>query len=124
MFIRHLASTGRTVGVVVIFVMTLGRPETERETLPGNITILRATRQPCPVCGHPTGDCAGETAPPKRIVGLGNGVMETLKDKQTILVEEDIFEDRQITPFTKARVLLHKKGSYVTLEQAKNLGIA
>ena len=96
----------------------------EKETLPGNITILRATRQPCPVCGHPTGDCAGELKPPQKVVGLTGGVIETLKDVQTILVEEDIYEDRQITPFTKTKVIVHHKGSYVTLEQAKNLGIA
>lgn len=102
--------------------MFTGRPE--QETLPGNITVLRATRQPCPVCGHPTGDCVGETPPPKKIVGLDVGVMESLKDKQTILIEEDIYDEVQITPFTKAKVILHHKGSYVTLEQAKNLGIA
>lgn len=76
------------------------------------------------MCGHPTGDCVGETAPPKKIVGLDVGVMESLKDKQTILVEEDIYDEVQITPFTKAKVILHHKGSYVTLEEAKNLGIA
>ena len=46
-----------------------------------------------------------------------------MKDIQTILVEEDIYEDRQITPFTKARVIVHHKGSYVTVEKAKELGI-
>lgn len=61
---------------------------------------------------------------PKRIVGLTGGVIESLKDKQTILVEENIYEERQITPFTVAKVVLHHKGSYITLEQAKNLGIA
>lgn len=101
--------------------MTMGP---ERETLPGNITILRATRQPCPICGHPTGDCIGESSPPKKIVGLTGGVIESLKDKQTILVEENIYEYRQITPFTKTKIILHHKGSYITLEEAKNLGIA
>jgi len=93
------------------------------EKLGDGISILRATREPCPVCGHPTGDCDGEDGPPKKIVGL-TGVIETLKELQTFLVEEDIYEDRQITPFTKARVIIHHKGSYVTLEKAKNLGIA
>lgn len=101
--------------------MFTDRPE--KEVLPGNITINRATRQPCPVCGHPTGDCAGDGEPLTKIFGL-TGVMETLKELQTFLVEEDIYEDRQITPFTKARVIIHHKGSYITLEKAKNLGIA
>lgn len=98
--------------------------EPQYEKILGNVSILRATREPCPVCGHPTGDCVGEIAPPSKIVGLTGGVIESLKDAQTVLVEEDIFEERQITPFTKAKVILHHKGSYVTLEQAKNLGIA
>lgn len=93
------------------------------EKIGNNISILRATRQPCPVCGHPTGDCDGETGPPEKIVGL-NGVIESLKESQTVLVENNIYEERQITPFTKAKVIIHHKGSYVTLEEAKNLGIA
>lgn len=93
------------------------------EKIGDNISILRATREPCPVCGHPTGDCSGEDGPPQKIVGL-TGVIESLKEIQTVLVEEDIYEERQITPFTKAKVIIHHKGSYVTLEKAKNLGIA
>lgn len=96
----------------------------EKESLFGNISINRATRQPCPVCGHPTGDCVGDGEPLKKIFGLDSGVIQSLKEKQTVLVEEDIYEDRQITPFTKARVIIHHSGSYITLERAKNLGIA
>ena len=48
---------------------------------------------------------------------------QTMKDIQTILVEENIYEDRQITPFTKTSVIIHHKGSYVTVEKAKQLGI-
>lgn len=95
----------------------------EYEKLWNDVYILRATRQPCPVCGHPTGDCEGDLEFPKKIAGMTD-VIETIKEKQTVLVEEDIFEERQITPFTKAKVIAHHKGSYVTLEQAKNLGIA
>lgn len=93
------------------------------EKISHDISILRATREPCLVCGHPTGDCDGETGPPEKIVGL-TGVIESLKESQTMLVENDIYENRQITPFTNARVIIHHKGSYITLEQAKNLGIA
>jgi hypothetical protein len=46
-----------------------------------------------------------------------------MKDIQTVLVEENIYEDRQITPFTKVRVIVHHKGSYVTVDKAKELGI-
>ena len=86
------------------------------------VTLLRATRQPCPVCGQATGDCTGTSAPPTHIAGMG-GVYESQKEIATMLIEKDIFEERQINPYFKTRVLLHPKGSYVTVEQAKNLGL-
>lgn len=89
----------------------------------GGIPILRADRRPCPVCEHPTGDCTTDTAIPKHIA-FTDSVIETLKDSQMILVEENIYEDRQITPFTKTTVIVVHKGSYVTLERAKELGIS
>jgi hypothetical protein len=89
----------------------------------GGIPILRADRQMCPVCKHPTGDCTTDTARPIHIV-FADSVLETLKDSQMILVEEDIYEDRQISPFTKVVVIIVHKGSYVTLERAKELGIS
>lgn len=83
--------------------------------------VLRADRGECPVCGHPTGDCAGETAPPRRIWGLGD--VPSMVEGQTVLVGEDIWEDRQITPYTTSRVLVAKAGSQIPLEKAKELGI-
>ncbi len=78
------------------------------------------------MCQHPTGDCTqhedNETVGINHIA-FTDSTLETLKDTQTVLVEEDIYEDRQITPFTKARVIAHHKGSYVTVEKAKELGI-
>jgi hypothetical protein len=89
----------------------------------GGIPILRADRKPCPVCEHPTGDCSTDTARPMHIA-FTDSVLETLKDSQMILVEENIYEDRQITPFTKTTVITVHKGSYVTLERAQELGIS
>ena len=83
--------------------------------------LVSAERGPCPVCGHPTGDCKGTTPPPKVIFGQGSS--ETLSSTQTILVEEDIYEEKQITNFHKAKVLVHKKGSYVPYEEALRLGL-
>lgn len=83
----------------------------------GDIDVYTADRNPCPVCGHPTGDCAGiETlAPnielPKRIIGK----------EPMVLVEQDITEERQITPYTKSRVLIHRKGDYISLSKAREL---
>lgn len=87
----------------------------------GDLPVLRADRQPCIVCGHPTGDCTGETHPPVRILGVTNS--ETLKESADVLIEEDIWDYAQITPFTKAKVLLYKKGQHVSYETAKELGI-
>jgi hypothetical protein len=89
----------------------------------GGIPIIRADRQTCPVCKHPTGDCTTDTAAPIHIA-FTDSVIETLKESQTILVEENVYEDRQITPFTKTTVIIAHKGSYVTLERAKELGIS
>ena len=91
------------------------------ETADG-IQIIRADRSACIVCGHPTGDCSPETHEPLQIA-FATEVLESFKDIQKILVEETVYENRKITPFTTARVILAKKGSYVTVERAKELGI-
>lgn len=85
----------------------------------GDINIYEADRKPCPVCGHPTGDCAGtentilDLDLPKRIIGK----------EPMIMVEQDITEERAITPYTKARVLIHRKGDYISLTKARELGL-
>jgi len=87
----------------------------------GEVIVSLADRQPCPVCGHPTGDCKGDSGPPHHVWGLGD--VPSMEDSQTVLVEEDIWEERQITPFTKARVLVVRAGRHIPLAQAKELGI-
>ncbi len=85
----------------------------------GDIDIYEADTKPCPVCGHPTGDCVGNENTildldlPKRIIG---------KDPM-VLLEKDITEDRAITPYTRARVLIHRKGDYISLTKARELGL-
>jgi len=74
------------------------------------------------VCGHPTGDCAGSLPPPETIAGFNT--IESLVPQQTFLLEENIFEERQITPFTVARVLKYPKGKIIPLQEARNLGLA
>jgi hypothetical protein len=85
------------------------------------VTAIGADRMPCIVCGHATGDCTGDSGPP--LVIFGQGSSESIIDTQTILVEEDIYEDRQITPFTRAKVLLHKKGKQIPFREAEKLGL-
>lgn len=88
----------------------------------GDIPISKADRQACVVCGHPTGDCAPEhqEAP---YIAFADTVIDSMKDKQLVLVKETVYGERQISPFTKAKVILARKGSYVTVEKAIELGI-
>lgn len=91
------------------------------QTRIGEYTVFGADRMPCPVCGHPTGDCVGQSPPPTKIWGYGT--IPSMEDQQTFLVEEDIFEMRQITPFTKTRVLVAAKGKNIPLAKARELGL-
>ena len=86
-----------------------------------DVYLVEADREPCIICGHPTGDCTGDSEPPNKIAGFG--VTQTLKEGQTFYLEQDIFTEKQITPFTKAKVLLYKKGSQIPLLEAERLGL-
>jgi hypothetical protein len=92
------------------------------EMLFGDIPFFRANREPCIVCGHLGGDCTTPTAEPEHIIGVSTSLGSLSKDHK-ILVEKDIVEEKQITPFTKAKILVARAGSYVTVEKAKELGI-
>lgn len=89
----------------------------------GDIPISKATREPCLVCGHPTGDCVPDNHQKPSSIAFATSVIETMKDVQLILVDEDLYTDRRISPFTTLKVLVAKKGSYITLEKAIELGI-
>lgn len=95
-----------------------------QDRLFGDIPILKADREPCLVCGHPTGDCKPADHNPQDIhIALTDNTLETLKDEKLIYVDETIYGERQISPYTTAKVVLARKGSFVTLEKAKELGI-
>lgn len=85
-----------------------------------DITVLGADRQPCPVCGHPTGDCPGEV-PVDHVIGFDAKSGGTSSPSH--FVEEDIWAERQITPYTKARVLIYRKGDQIPHEEAVKLGL-
>jgi len=84
------------------------------------IRISKADRQTCPVCGHPTGDCT-DGVPPKHIIGFDTSLSGGGGIK--VFVEEDIWEEKPITPYTKARVLVYKKGESISQDEAKRLGL-
>lgn len=88
----------------------------------GDYVVAMADRQPCLVCGHPTGDCTGLSEKPDHIWGLGE--VPSMEAVQTFFVEEDIYEERQITPYTKSKVLVARKGKTIPIKQARELGLA
>lgn len=93
----------------------------EERILAGEARIVRADRQPCPVCGHPTGDCTGQSAPPVKVVGPE--IFPSLEQEEVYVVPEDVWDDVQITPFTKTRVLVAAKGAAMPMSRAKELGL-
>lgn len=91
----------------------------EKEEING-ISYLRATRQPCPVCGHPTGDCSGESPAPETIWGYNTGT--SFDTTQHFIVTEDYFENREIGPNLFVKILIYPKGKQIPLKKAKELG--
>lgn len=97
-------------------------PFHDNRFLYGDIAVSPAIDGPCPVCGHPTGNCTGDTGKPDHIIGE-NFQSESLKNEKMILVETDIYETRPVSPFTSTNVLIHRAGTYVTQDRAKELNI-
>lgn len=93
----------------------------QREYLFGEIEILRAKQEPCIVCGHPTGNCSAPHSEPTHIIGPG--IYKSTDEKLTHLVEEDVFEEKQLNPFYKARIIAAHKGQKISLERARELGL-
>jgi len=85
--------------------------------------ILHADRLACPVCGHSTGDCTGDEDAPRRILGWGEESPNGMKQAQMIYLEEDVWEERQITPGRMTKILKHRAGSSIPYEEAKSLGL-
>lgn len=94
---------------------------TAPEYIMDGVRIVRASRQPCIICGHPTGDCTDFPEAP--LVVFGEKVKTAAKREPDVFVPEDIYGEKQITPFTRARVLLAAKGTYVPADKAQELGL-
>lgn len=88
--------------------------------MPG-VRILRAGRQPCIVCGHPTGDCSDRPEAP--ITLFGEAAAKPVRREPDVFVTEDVYGEVQITPFTRTRVLLAAKGTYIGADKARELGL-
>lgn len=93
----------------------------DKQYLYGDIEFIGASQEPCLICGHPTGDCAPQNEGHVRVVGAD--VFPSLNTSEVFIVKENVFEMRQITPFTKSRVLLYAKGSKIPVQEAEKLGL-
>ena len=88
-----------------------------------DIRILRNERGPCPVCGHPTGDCAPEetTNPFDHLFGIG--IFGSIDNKQTFMLRDDVFVEEEVTANHFVRVRKYRAGQEIPLEEARNLGL-
>lgn len=85
----------------------------ESEYLYPGVEILRATRTPCPVCGHPTGDChPGEWYQ-----------RPTRRRRDDVFLEQDVIEERALTPKRKTKIIVEHGGTWISRRRAKELGI-
>lgn len=91
------------------------------EQLFDGVRLLRAEHGPCPVCGHPTGDCAGPERVNNKVVGLGT--IPSMRASQTVYVDEDIIEDFEISKGVWTKIIRARAGTYVSVDTAVQLGI-
>ena len=90
----------------------------------GDLPILRASAEPCIVCGHPTGDCTSDSHNPQDThISTADNNLESMKEEKLVYVYETIYGEKQLTPYTTVKVTLAKAGTYVTVAKAKELGI-
>ena len=92
-----------------------------REVILDGVELIRQERGPCPVCGHPTGDCAGDAETLKRIVGLGT--IPSMRAKQTVYVDEDVWETVEISTNIFTKILRARKGTHIPFDTAVALGL-
>lgn len=73
----------------------------------------------CVVCGDPNSNCRSGADPNPKIL------FEDLApaDKSMFFVEEDVTEERQITPGRITTILLARKGTYITKKRAAEIGL-
>lgn len=76
---------------------------------------------PCPVCGHPTGDCAGELPPPTHLVGAR--IFPSPEHEEVFLVEDDVYQERVMNSHTTLRVKVARKGQALPMSRARELGL-
>ena len=93
----------------------------EEYVLNGEVKILRASYEPCIVCGEPGGNCAGEIEPPKHLVG--SSTFPSLGHGDKYIVTEDVWSEVPISGKATTRVLVARKGAVMPLKKAEELGL-
>jgi hypothetical protein len=68
---------------------------------------------PCPVCGHPTGDCTPEE----------HSITFLDDDENMFTVLEDVIERKWITANHLAKVLVAPAGQRISRSEAEKLGL-
>jgi hypothetical protein len=85
------------------------------------ITSYGADREPCLICGHPTGDCVGTETAPKQVAGFK--IDQDPKEIRSYQVKEDIIESREIVPGVMTKIIMHRKGKFISIDEAEKLGL-
>lgn len=92
------------------------------EYIYGDIEILRATGEPCIVCGHLTGGCVPEGhKPPEKLLGLG--LFQSIDEKQTFRVMEDYFVPQEVSPGVFAKIRKFSVGQVIPLSEARKYNL-
>ena len=82
-----------------------------RSYMLNGIEVLSADRGPCPVCGHPTGDC------------VGAGEKPVIHNSPTFFLEKDVYEQKAITSSISTSVVKYRKGTHIPMSEAIRLGL-
>jgi hypothetical protein len=85
------------------------------------VTFSSADRQPCPVCGHATGDCVGSEKAPEKIAGFK--IDEDPKEVKSYQILENIVVEREIAPGVMTKIISHHKGKFISIAEAEKLGL-
>ena len=70
----------------------------------GEYEVISSDRQPCPVCGHPTGDCIPE-GHEEPVVAFSQVRTENNDTIRLVLVKEDVYITKQVSPYATSRIL-------------------
>ena len=83
---------------------------------------LRASSEPCPICGHATSNCFASNQEAPRIIGAD--IFPSLGYEDVFVIKEDVYRDRMISQFASVPTLILKAGSKISITKARELGLS